>query len=512
MSAQMSDTYRGIRRAGVEEYQASLLKRDVHWEEVEGAYVRQVLREPLRWLGLVDLGLDAAQRVVGLRITPLGRAVLTGGATIGPAGSAVTARTAGPRLVVQPNFEIIVLDVGGSLDLMARLDQFAVQRTIDRAAVYHLTREALVGALQAGARLAEIERLLEEEGGTPLPQNIRYSLSEWARQFERVTVRRAATLLEADSADQLDRWLADRETAALLGSRLSPTVVLVPAGRAEALASRLARRGSLALERATPPPPGSLKVRDDGLLQAKPETLGRFEEHRLRGFAERVTSEARTPLFRVTADSLAGARAAGWTAGAVLALLQARLGGEPPHDLALMVRGWLGEFAPAQQAAVRLVRLPDPAVWPLLERAAADGGLVARVAPALAVVDEAGLARVSEVLSARGIRVEATLPEVAAAPLLAPARAAGAAPDLGELRTLRGRALRDFLQTAITTKRSIVIMHQAGNQKTPKRHVVKPHYVDRRPSGHYLVAGTDQGTERSFKLDDIFGVALEEKT
>jgi hypothetical protein len=502
-ASQQSDEYRGIRRAGVTDYRKSVLSRETDWDQVEGAYLRQTLLEPLRWLGMVDVGLDSRGRVVAARVTPLGRGVLTG------AAAALPARVGGARLVVQPNFEVIVLDATASLDLMARLDSFATARSVDRAAIYHLTREALVAALQGGARLAEIERLLEEESGGPLPQNVRYSLTEWARQFERVTVRRAATVLEADDSAQLDDWLAEPAIGRLLGERLGPTVALVPAANLAAVAERLRRLGGWREENAAGPPPGGLKLRGDGALHLKAEAAGRFERHRLATFADEAEADRTGRLYRVTAASAARAREQGWTAAKLLALLHTRLGAEPPADLTLKLRGWLGDFGAAQQATMRLVRLPDPSLWRLVEPAAGSG-VVARVGPTMAVVDEAALAMIAEALAAHGVRLEATTPATAAGPLLG-ARRDETAPLAGhDLQTLRGKALREFLQSAAANKRGVALMHQGANQRSPKRHIVKPRYVDHRMTGYYLVATTEAGADRAFKLDDIFGVALEE--
>ena len=223
----------------------------------------------------------------------------------------------------------------------------------------------------------------------------------------------------------------------------------------------------------------------------------------------RSTPTGPAACIDVTVNSAARAREQGWTAAKVLALLHNRLGVEPPADLTLKLRGWLGDFGAAQQATMRLVRLPDPSLWRVVEPAAA-GGVVARVGPAMAVVDEAALALIAEALAAHGVRLEATTPATAAGPLLG-ARRDEAAPLAGhDLQTLRGKPLREFLQSAATNKRDVTFMHQAANQRSPKRHTVTPRYVDHRMNGYYLVATTEAGTDRAFKLDDIFGVALEE--
>jgi len=366
----------------------------------------------------------------------------------------------------------------------------------------------VMAALQRGQTLAEIERLLDEESGGPLPQNVGYSLAEWARQFERVTVRTGATLLEADDPAQLERWLADPILDRLLGRRLGPALMLVPAESVWAVEERLKRQSGWRSVSAGAAPAGALTAREDGLI-LRSDATNRFEVHRLGGFAELVRTERAGHLYRLTAASVEQGRVAGWTADKLLALLRARLGGEPPAVVVLKVRGWLGEFAPAQQATVRLLRLPDPLLWRLVEPVAASGGLVVRVGPAVVLVDEVALARVAEALAGHGVRLEATTPETVAAPLLA-----GGKSDVvsvgQDLQTLRGKALRDFLTNAAQAKRRVTIVHQAGNQKAPRRWSVAPRWVEHRMAGHHLVATVDGGSDRAFKLDDIFGVALEE--
>lgn len=492
--------YSGIRRADTQDYQQSLLDKATDWDLVEGAYLRQVLLDPLCWLGIVDVGVDATDRVVTARVAPLGRQMLLGTTT-----GAEVAR-GGASLIVQPNFEIVVLDAGASLSLLARLDEFATAKSVDRAAIYQLTRESAVAALQRGVRLADIEQLLERESGAPLPQNVQYSLTEWARQFERVALRGGVVLLEADSTAQLDAWLRDTQVAPHLGRRLSATVVEVAAGRAEAIEARLAKSAGWRSEAAGPPAGGALTVAGDATLVLRAAADNRWERHRLLTIAELDTDPQRRRTFHLTATSLDAARSQGWTAAQVLAYLERRLGQPAPAELVLRVRGWMADLGSAQQATVRLVRLPDAALWRVVEPVA-GAGLVRRVAPTMLLVDEAGLAAVSIALSGYGVTVQAAVPETIVA-----AWPAGETTAAVDLQPLRGKALRSFLDTAIAGKQQVIIQHHAANQKAPRRYTVKPKWVEHRMAGYYLVAVTETGAERAFKLDDVFGVAVEEGT
>lgn len=500
--------YQGIRRNLPDhQYNESLITRATGWNEVEGAFIRQVLIEPLRWLGIVDIGLTAHGVLESFRLTALGSALLTG------TPAAIEARASGPRLVVQPNYEVIVLDVAGSLDLMTWLDKVAAPRGADRAAIYQLTREALLPALQGGLTLAEIIDRLEREAATPLPQNVRFALEDWARQFERVTLHFGIGLLEADTAEQLDQWLSDARLSPYLQRRLSATVVTVAAASLDVVAHLIGPAVTVRQEETTHPPIGSITSQPAGRFTIASPALGRFERHRLDGFADQISATAQTVVYQITAASAERARAAGWTAPLVMSRLAARLRGAPSPALTLAVRGWLGDLPPAQQATLRAVQLPEAAIWAVLADQPPAPGLIVRVAPTLALVDDSGLARLGEALRAYGLTIVSALPEavVAALPVLAPTSTGPVGGSERQLQTLRGKPLRDFFKGAIHKQNHVIILHQQANQKSPRHHTVQPMALEHRYSGWSVTAETETGTIRNFKLDDIFGVALEEE-
>lgn len=230
-AVEVDEAYRGIRRAGLP-YPANRLSRRQHWDEVEGAYLREVLGGPLTRLGIVDTAAGVDGRLTAFRVAELGVAIIAG------AARETDSSDVGRRVVVQPNFEVIVLDALHNLRLVRQIETFALLRSIDRAAVLVLTREALVAGLQSGLTLADVEALLETESGRPLPQNIRYSLEEWRRGSERVRLYRGATILEAADTASLDRWLSEIARGGGVARRLSATILLLDAAAAAAL-SRL---------------------------------------------------------------------------------------------------------------------------------------------------------------------------------------------------------------------------------------------------------------------------------
>jgi hypothetical protein len=252
-------------------------------------------------------------------------------------------------------------------------------------------------------------------------------------------------------------------------------------------------------------------VQGTSRLVLRTESLGRFERHRLASFADQIEANQAVVSFEVTAASGARARAAGWTAPQLIGWLGQRLGRPVPDGLVVTIRGWLADLPAARQAVMRLVKLPDPIVWTTLAPLTEAGVLLLRVAPTLVLTDEAGLARIGQALTERGIALEASLLETVVAGWSAEGTTGSTVGlDLSGLQPLRGKALRDFLAGPIADGRRVVLLHQAPNQKAPKRHSVLPTRIEHRYMGYYLIAETPQQTMRSFKLDDVLAVAIEE--
>ncbi|MGH2459659.1 MAG: helicase-associated domain-containing protein, partial [Chloroflexota bacterium] len=230
------EIYDGVRRANASRDADAVLYRDRDWLEVEGAFTRQALVEALAWLGLVDVGptSDSADR---FRLTELGQRVFSG--SLAPPSAADD----GPPAVVQPNFDVVVVDALANTALLSQLDEFAERRSIDRAATYRLTQADLLRGLDRGWTAARVFDLLESTSRAPVPQNVAYTLREWIAAYERLTVREQASLLEADNPSQLETWLKDPTISPLLARRLGPTSVLVAPKDADRLIAALASGG-----------------------------------------------------------------------------------------------------------------------------------------------------------------------------------------------------------------------------------------------------------------------------
>jgi hypothetical protein len=278
---------------------------ETDWLEVEGAYVRQLVGESMRWLGLVEVDQPPpGQPPTRFHLTDLGLHLFFNR----PLSDTATEVAPG-HAIVQPNFEVVIPDAASSLGLIAQLDSFAERRTLDRAAIYVLTPEALVRGLDQSWTGDRILQTLESAAGSPLPQNVRFSLEEWVARYEAVSVHEAGSLLEADSPEQLDGWLADRKLAPMLGRRLGPRTILIPARHHDLAVNRIAGISS-SLRRVdyAHPPTGVLTLHDPDRLAVPPAHAEPYLDHRLRTFADPyvIPSEAKDPSS-VTPPGVSGA-------------------------------------------------------------------------------------------------------------------------------------------------------------------------------------------------------------
>jgi hypothetical protein len=389
---------------------------DTDWMEVEGAYVRQMVAEAMRWLGLIEVDEPPpGEQPTRFHLTELGQHILLDQPLAEPAAEPATGHA-----IVQPNYEVVVTDAAASLGLIAQLDAFAERRTLDRAAIYVLTAEALIRGLDQGWTGEQILRTLETAAGSPLPQNVRFSLMEWIARYEAVSVHEAATLLEADSPEQLEAWLADPDLAPLLGSRLGSSTLLVPARHRDQVADRLLsltptyRQVDYAY-----PPSGILTLHDPDQLAISPDHLEPYLDYRLRTFADSlvIRSEPREPssvpaptepiTYHLTQESVHRAIAEGFTPATILDFLARAAGKAIPPDMRIRILGWGGAIPAVTAESVVAVGLPpDGPTWPELRKIRVIRRLLRGIpSKELALVPADQLDALTEVLTERGIEL-----------------------------------------------------------------------------------------------------------
>jgi hypothetical protein len=203
------------------------------WEAVEGALLEFYLTGPMHWLGLTDLGEDAA------RLTAYGRAFIAGNGWPAPTEQE-------EKVVVQQDGTLI------ASRKVSRIDRFQAARFTTWGAVssdkyvYKLDNAGIQQAAKQGIEPSHIASFITRslDNGT-LPPTI-------ARLLEKSGVRPQATqsvtleeviILRTTAPETMDFILETPSLRRYMGARLGPMAAIVRKGEWEALRDALAERG-----------------------------------------------------------------------------------------------------------------------------------------------------------------------------------------------------------------------------------------------------------------------------
>jgi len=152
-----------------------------------GRAARDLLCKDLFALGLVDVALRG-QEPAGVRLSGLGRRLLRGEKPAEPARP----------LVVNPDFELIVLPEGDVDDLLHELDRVAVRERTAQVVHYRIEKERVERAAVAGTGGEEILALLTAHARAELPQNVVYSIRSWSGGVRSATLERGVLFVASD--------------------------------------------------------------------------------------------------------------------------------------------------------------------------------------------------------------------------------------------------------------------------------------------------------------------------
>lgn len=374
------------------------------------AFVHQELQQALGPMGIVDLGYVGSE-LVAMRPTPVGRAALYELlATIGSIDRADlepvdTETVDSPRLVVQPNYQILAMGPV-PLSVLAQLDLIAGRQRADAAAFeYTLTRESVYGAQQAGMTANDILSLLEEHADTAIPQNVRRSLMEWGAQHERIVFREGVSLLQAEP-ELLETLRKDRNIRRALPALVTPNIAEVKRGSNETLLKHLVGRGLMParVRGSEGEVLDSVAVAADGALrplQSPPPlaVLGRLN---------RLAETREDGTWRLTANSVARCASDREEALLLIEQLEELANGPLPPDLVARVKQWSDYYGAARISTLTLIEFRDRET---LEELLAHPDLKRRLRPypagdrALATVSTAHLQQVEAVLNELGVEV-----------------------------------------------------------------------------------------------------------
>lgn len=366
--------YRGIRERGGRED----VEREGSWEIVEGAIIKLMCALPLSRLGWIDFD----ERT--LAITPLAD---------GPAEEPSF------EVVVQPNFEVVALGDRPDPSALWRLARFTTPQPEGRVRKYVLERKPFADALGRGESATALTDFVAGLSRSPIPQNVRFSLNDWAALSERIKIWPDALLIEAEGVEDLAKSLPEKLMKSLAPAKLSGGHYVCPAPTATTLRENLPpRRNALDYSRRLPPviAPGEgtdlVAPREELHLRAR-QLLALVSTNRS---TDRYTLEPE--LVKQSAKAL----------GSEELLRRIREGMSRPLSapLSIALRTWSGEFprpyaggaevllAENKQQAELLDELPDLQRW--IDR---------RLAPGVYLLRPNGSGEIRRILEGLGIEL-----------------------------------------------------------------------------------------------------------
>ena len=196
------------------------------WDGTDGEVVAGIVRSTLRELGLVELGYDRdAVPSSGEDVNPDSFRLTELGAEVLNSDLSASQQPAARPLVVQPNFQVLVMEP--HMQALYWLVRHAALEQAGRVSRFTLTADALRRGLADGGTIDEVIAFLETHAQKALPQNVTYTLRDWARQQEAEQSSRETLLQVGDEALASELVTSPRLRAFGL-RRVGPRAVAVP--------------------------------------------------------------------------------------------------------------------------------------------------------------------------------------------------------------------------------------------------------------------------------------------
>ena len=134
------------------------------------------------------------------------------------------AAAAGHNLIVQPNFEMLLLQPDYAT--LYQLLPFVKVEQIDMVSRLTLTQESVRRGVEAGWAVERILEILRQNSQKELPQNVLYTLQDWSRLYKNATISQTI-LLEVVSETVADEICASPKLRTLELRRLGPRAIAV---------------------------------------------------------------------------------------------------------------------------------------------------------------------------------------------------------------------------------------------------------------------------------------------
>jgi len=209
-----------------------------HWEAVEGAYLRHLIRGPLHALGAADITVDTASaRHFAFRLTESFYAMWT-------EAPPPTADDAPGKGSLQPDGKLIVPR------LADRAQRYLIARFCGWLALtpdtytYRLTPRSLESAARQGLKVMHVLTVLETATSSPVPPALGRAIERALHSGPEAAVQRSL-VLRVENPRLLEELRRHRSTARFLGDPLGPRTVAIRERDWEALCAAAARLGLL---------------------------------------------------------------------------------------------------------------------------------------------------------------------------------------------------------------------------------------------------------------------------
>ncbi|GER88102.1 hypothetical protein KDW_22640 [Dictyobacter vulcani] len=128
-------------------------------------------------------------------------------------------------LIVQPNYEIMLLEP--DFPILYKLLPFTQIKQLQMVSTLLLTQSALLKGMESGPGIDEILKVLTEASHKELPQNITYTLRDWAKQYKRATVTQVI-LLELPNEEVTSSLSKNATLLKMDVSQIAPRILAIP--------------------------------------------------------------------------------------------------------------------------------------------------------------------------------------------------------------------------------------------------------------------------------------------
>jgi hypothetical protein len=187
------------------------------WDAVEGRLIRHLVRTPMAWFGLVDLGRDEGdQSPTAFRLTQSGAAFLG---------------VAEPPSIPEPSSARLRSGFRVAVPTARRYERFQLARVADwlqsgAPFVYRLTPSSLERARQQGISITRVLEFLGDLIEAPAPRSVEAALTRWAARGAEARLE-CAVILRISSEDLMNQVNSSPTLSRLIGERIGPTAAIV---------------------------------------------------------------------------------------------------------------------------------------------------------------------------------------------------------------------------------------------------------------------------------------------